>query len=175
MKIINENLGKLLAEAADYLDESKGVQITSNDIARTLLRILPTGKPPIVPERAHQDAIDDHTELLARSGEMIRRELLPLVILASNYVDQARRAHADLEVLLDFIIPVLKPEQLLSLYSSWRSEYRPGSDKQRIVGRVPTTDSTLLIIYLLHSLHTQIEGKRSIAIIDCSRNELTKA
>ena len=98
--------------SADYLEESKGVQITSNDIARTLLRLLPTGKPPTVPERAHQDAIDGHTELLARSGEMIRRELLPLVILASNYVDQARRAHADLEVLLDVIIPVLKPEQL---------------------------------------------------------------
>ena len=43
---------------------------------------------------------------------MIRRELLPLAILASHYVDRARRAHADLEVLLDVIIPVLKPEQL---------------------------------------------------------------
>lgn len=85
---------------------------TKNEIARTLLRILPTGKPPTVPERAHQDAIDGHTELLGRSGEMIRRELLPLAILASNYVDQARRAHADLEVLLDVILPVLKSEQL---------------------------------------------------------------
>ena len=112
LKTINENSGKLLAEAADFLDESKRVQITSNDIARTLLRILPTGKPPTVPERAHQDAIDGHTELLARSGEMIRRELLPLAILASNYVDQARRVHADLQIILDFIIPVLKPGQL---------------------------------------------------------------
>lgn len=61
------------------------------------------------------------------------------------------------------------------MYSYWRSEYRPDSDKQRIVRRVPTTDSTLLIVYLLRSLHTQIEEKRSIAVIDCSRNELTKA
>ena len=47
-------------------------------------------------ERHFNEMITSHTELLANTVESIRRELLPVAILASNYGNEARKFHNEL-------------------------------------------------------------------------------
>ena len=77
-----------------------------------LLRILPEGIPPTVSQRDHGDTINGHTFLLAQTTEAIRRELMPLAILTSNYTNKARKAHANLQILTGIWAPLLDKRSL---------------------------------------------------------------
>ena len=70
------------------------------------------GKVPVIAQRKHDDIINGHVEHLAKSAEAMRRELMPLAILASNYVDEARKAHANLQQMLE--------------WTNKRNKYHPG-------------------------------------------------
>ena len=62
--------------------------------------------------RAHEDAITEHTTLLAHTAESLRREILPIAILASNFVNEARKAHANLTTVIEFSIRYLDKDSL---------------------------------------------------------------
>ena len=104
----------MLGKVNNTLEETKGtgIPIKTNSIVQDLLRILPAGKTPTISQRKHDDAINSHTQHLAQTAETIRWELMPLAILTSNYANDARKTYSDLQVLLQFLVPLLGQHSL---------------------------------------------------------------
>lgn len=66
---------------------------------------------------SYDAAINGHIFLLAQSAEAIRRELMPLAILTSNYTNKARKAHTNLETLIAFLVPFLEKHSMKKIAS----------------------------------------------------------
>ena len=78
-----------------------------------LLRILLEGVPPTISKRDYDAAIEGHTSSLVQSAEVIRRELMPLTILTSNYTNEARKAYVNLQTLIAILVTFLDEHLVL--------------------------------------------------------------
>ena len=97
-------------------------------------------------ERHFNEMITTHTELLANTAEGIRRELLPIAILKSNYSNEARKSHNKLEKINhvpDYYskawIQIHNDRQLISTYRDQERE------KQWLYQESPSRPQTLQV------------------------------
>ena len=72
-----------------------------------MLRILLNGEASIINKKEHLEAINEYLSYLIRAAKLIRRELLSITILISNYYDNAGRKLIDLKAIISFLIPIL--------------------------------------------------------------------
>lgn len=72
-----------------------------------MLRILLKSEVSIISEKEYLKAINEYLNYLAKVAKSIRRELLLIAILASNYYDNVRRKLIDLKAIIFFLISVL--------------------------------------------------------------------
>ncbi len=63
---------------------------TVQSMVENMLQALPGND---LTEKRYNSMMAEHTKLLASTAESIRRELVPVAILTSNYCDEARRFH----------------------------------------------------------------------------------
>ena len=60
------------------------------------MRVLFDEKVSFITQRKYNDIINKYIEHLTKSAEAMRRELMFLIILASNYVNEARKTYTNL-------------------------------------------------------------------------------
>ena len=116
---IRDNCIRLLAMTSK---EKKDRETALPSIMQELFQALPGAT---LTEKHYNEMVAGHYETLATAAEGIRRELLPVAILTSNYTNQARKHHAKLEKLASYL-----SNRLLDRPA--RLEYHALPDKSKI-------------------------------------------
>ena len=83
--------------------------MTNCQVVREMLSELLNGEVLMISEKEYLETINGYLSYHARTAGLIRRELLPIVILASDYYDEVGRKLIDLEAVNSFLISVLNP------------------------------------------------------------------
>ena len=72
-----------------------------------MLRILLDNEVLIINEKKYLEVINEYLSYLIKATKLIRRELLLIIILISNYYDNIRRKLIDLKAIIFFFIFIL--------------------------------------------------------------------
>ena len=113
------NIIRLLGTQKEDL-AAREAPITTGEFTKKLLSIVPR-KPPTILEHEHRTQIDGHEATLAHTAEIIRQELASLGTVASNYVEEARRASITMTAAYDCL------QQLLDSNTATTSENKISS------------------------------------------------
>lgn len=97
----------MLKEIKEIKEAIKERTIINPQVIREILRVLLNGEAPVISEKEYLEAMNGHSSYLIKAAELIRRELLLIAILASNYYDNVGRKLIDLKAVIFFLMPIL--------------------------------------------------------------------
>ena len=106
LKTIYIKTNEMIKNAKNTLNTIKNIEhiFKINIIIKELLKIMFTNIELTISQRAYENAITDHIILLTHSIKAIRREILFLIILANNFINKARKTHANLTIIIEFLL-----------------------------------------------------------------------
>ena len=106
LKTIYIKTGEMIKNAKNTFNIIKNIEhiFKINIMMKKLLKIIFTSIESTISLRAHENAITNYIILLTHSTEAIRREILPLTILINNFINETRKIHANLTIIIEFLL-----------------------------------------------------------------------
>ena len=94
-----------------------------------MLRILSNDEISIISEKKHLKVINEHSNYLVKAAESIRRKLLSIAVLASNFYDDTDRKLTELKAVISFLISILNDNIKQRISEKSSTNFRVNSAK----------------------------------------------